>query len=66
MRKLGVIAPGEQVTEESQKHYSSIFDKPLTSEQLAAIRDLFPAARALSDDELSAAAMQINVETAAV
>ena len=62
MRKLGVLAAGEQPTDEARKKYFKRFDKPLDKKQLAAIRDLFPAAQTLSDEELSAAAMQIDAD----
>ena len=62
MRKLGVLAAGEQPTDEARKKYFKLFDKPLDKKQLAATRDLFPAAQTLSDEELSAAAMQIDAD----
>lgn len=58
MRKLGIIQPDAPVTEEAQKAYSKIFDKPLTKDHLDAIRALFPAASVLSDEELLTATMQ--------
>ena len=62
MRKLGVLPDGHQVTDEARNKYCKLFDKPLSKKHLAAIRDLFPAAQALSDEVLSAAAMQIDAD----
>ncbi|KAG2590488.1 hypothetical protein PVAP13_5NG059740 [Panicum virgatum] len=62
MRKLGVLPDGHQVTDEARNKYCKLFDKPLSNKHLAAIRDLFPAAQALSDEVLSAAAMQIDAD----
>ncbi|RLN13109.1 hypothetical protein C2845_PM09G10670 [Panicum miliaceum] len=52
----------DQLIEESRKRFDKLFAKLLEKKHLAAIRDLFPAAQALSDEELSAAAMQVDAD----
>ena len=66
MRKLGILADGDPVTNDAKTKLDKLFDKPLEKKQLDAIRDLFPVAQALSDEELSTAAMQIDVDAVAV
>jgi len=66
MRKLDILADGDLVTNDAKTKLDKLFDKPVEKKQLDAIRDLFPAAQALSDEELSTAAMQIDVDDVAV
>lgn len=60
MRKLGLIAPNAPVTKEAQQAYNTLFDRPLSTDHLVAIRDLFPAAEALSDTDLATALLQAS------
>lgn len=60
MRKMGIITAEAPVTGEAKQAYEQVFAKPLTKEHLAAIRELFPAASALSDTELLTATMQVG------
>ncbi|CAN6174394.1 unnamed protein product [Urochloa humidicola] len=56
MRKLGLCAPNDMPNEEELK---AVFTGPLDANHFASIRDIFPAAQALSDADLMAVAMQV-------
>lgn len=65
MRKLGVLPPHAPAIKELQNAYEQLFDQPLSTDHLAAIRDLFPAAEALDNDELTAALMYVGEQVMA-
>lgn len=65
MRKLGFASADMPITREAQDMYAQLFDRPLSTEHLASIRDLFPTAESLSDEELSMALLQAGEEAAA-
>lgn len=54
MKKMGLLQENDPDTEEAKTAYAQIFDRPLSKKNLAAIRELFPAAGELSDKELTA------------
>lgn len=60
MKKLGISPEGVPVTKEAQEAYAQLFEQLLPPQHLAAIRDLFPMAEALSDEELAAALLQAS------
>ncbi|CAN6171142.1 unnamed protein product [Urochloa humidicola] len=55
-RKLGLCSDDGS----SEQELASVFRGPLETSHYASLRDIFPAARALSDTELVAAAMQAS------
>nr|CAB3498747.1 unnamed protein product [Digitaria exilis] len=58
MRRLGLHAKDDHRGSERSKELASIFKGPLDDHYFAALRDIIPAARALSDtDILDAAAL---------
>ncbi|CAO2211314.1 unnamed protein product [Urochloa humidicola] len=59
MRKLGLWPADEQSTGGMQSELRAVFTGPLDSTHFSAIRDMFPAARALSDADLMAMAMKV-------
>lgn len=52
MRKLGVLPQTGLVTQEERKAYRELVEAPLSKNHIAAIRELFPAANALTDVEV--------------
>lgn len=58
MRKLGLIAPSALATTEAQQAYGTLFERPLPADHLTAIRELLPAAEALSDKDLTVVLLQ--------
>lgn len=57
MRRLGLHTKGEnQGAESNKKELASIFKGPLDDHYFAALRDIIPAARALSDADIMDAA----------
>ncbi|CAN6202321.1 unnamed protein product [Urochloa humidicola] len=58
MRKLGLYPSGDQG--EPRQELKGVFTGPLDTHSFSAIRDIFPAAHALSGAELMAAAMQVG------
>lgn len=65
MRKLGIAPPNAPITAENQDDYEQLFRRPLSSDHLAAIRELFPAVAALTDSELAAALLQAGEDVRA-
>jgi hypothetical protein len=64
MRKLGALAAPESSVANDQE-LAAIFSGPLDADFFSAMRDMFPAARALSDANLMAVARQANGATGA-
>ncbi|CAN6172135.1 unnamed protein product [Urochloa humidicola] len=58
MRKLGICMNDDDSGQRQQ--LAEVFRGPLDTSHYASLRDIFPAARALSDAELHAAAMQAS------
>ncbi|CAN6234554.1 unnamed protein product [Urochloa humidicola] len=58
MRKLGLCAPDDMPHEELKE----VFAGPLDAKLFVAMRDIFPAARALSDADMMVVAMQVRGE----
>lgn len=58
MRKLGIIAPDEELHHQAAKEFDRFIAAAMLPQHFAALRDIFPAARLLSDDELRTAAQQ--------
>lgn len=56
MKRLGFVGIGSNNPEEARKEFDHFFNKMVDIQNFPAVRDLFPAARELSDDELLAAA----------
>ncbi|CAN6344276.1 unnamed protein product [Urochloa humidicola] len=59
LRKLG-FNPGNENTDEVRQQLAAVFHGPLELPHYESLRDIFPAARALSDAELMAAAAQAS------
>lgn len=62
IRKLGIAPADTPISKENQEAYEQLFRRPLSADHLAAIRDLFPAAQALSDSDHAAALLQAGEE----
>ncbi|CAO2161977.1 unnamed protein product [Urochloa humidicola] len=60
MRKLGLLPDDPSGTGPLHPELASVFRGPLDTSSFAAMRDMFPAARALSDADLRAVAMQLQ------
>lgn len=61
MKRLGFIGTGHVNMEEAQKEFKRFFDMVVDTNNLPALRDLCPAARDLSDEELREAAQHTGV-----
>lgn len=58
LRRMGLCPPDDHAM--PRQELSTVFTGPLNPHCFAAIRDIFPAANALSDDDLLAVAMQVG------
>lgn len=61
MKRLGFIGKGGCSIDDARREFERFFSKIVDIQNLPALRDLFPAARELSDEELLAAARQAGV-----
>ncbi|CAN6345196.1 unnamed protein product [Urochloa humidicola] len=59
LRKLG-LRPDDDNSTDTSRQLASVFHGPLDTTHFVSLRDIFPAARALSDMELMAAAAQAS------
>nr|TKW35688.1 hypothetical protein SEVIR_2G391450v2 [Setaria viridis] len=60
MRKLGLCSTDGPVPDQPHPQLASIFQRPLDAKYFCAIRDIFPATQALSDDDVRAVAVQLS------
>nr|XP_034579445.1 skin secretory protein xP2-like isoform X1 [Setaria viridis] len=58
MRKLGIISREEELHQEAAKDFDRFLVTAMRPQHFAALRDIFPAARELSDDDLRMVAQQ--------
>ncbi|CAN6271947.1 unnamed protein product [Urochloa humidicola] len=64
LRKLGLLPADPTSAGSLHPELASVFRGPLDTSTFAAMRDMFPAARALSDADLRAVAMQLQASDA--
>ncbi|CAN6356795.1 unnamed protein product [Urochloa humidicola] len=64
LRKLGLLSGDPTGAGSLHPELASVFRGPLDTSTFAAMRDMFPAARALSDADLRAVAMQLQASDA--